>query len=225
MKKRRILLISCAVILLCMCIIAGMSYALFSDSRTIQNHLQAGNLSITLTRTNLEYCTLDDTTGRMTLKTNSNSLVLSGQNTGNVFGINDNTLLAPTSYFDAELKIKNGGNVAFSYSVTIHMNGASNPLAEQLIVKVYTIENGSETIVGEKKLSELAGGMSITAGHMDKNAEAQTFHVRVEFPDLENITNNLAQDKTADFDLIVTAVQDTAPTTTPATTTAASTAQ
>ena len=53
MNKRRAMLVSCAVILLCMAIIGGMTFALFTDRATISNHLQAGDLQITLKRTEL----------------------------------------------------------------------------------------------------------------------------------------------------------------------------
>ena len=49
-KRNRILLVSCAVILLCVSIIAGMTYALFSEAVTVKNHLQAADLDISLNR-------------------------------------------------------------------------------------------------------------------------------------------------------------------------------
>ena len=46
MRRKRALLISCSVILLCVSIIVGMTYALFTDSVSVNTHLQAGNLDI-----------------------------------------------------------------------------------------------------------------------------------------------------------------------------------
>ena len=51
--RKRTLLVSSAVIMLCMTIIVGMTWALFTDTQTVHNHLQAGDLKITLKRTEL----------------------------------------------------------------------------------------------------------------------------------------------------------------------------
>ena len=49
-SRKRTLLVSCAVILLCMTVIIGMTWALFTDTHTVKNHLKAGDLDITLER-------------------------------------------------------------------------------------------------------------------------------------------------------------------------------
>ena len=49
-NRKRALLVSASVILLCMTIIVGMTWALFTDTQKVTNHLQAGDLSITLKR-------------------------------------------------------------------------------------------------------------------------------------------------------------------------------
>ena len=54
-NKIKILFISYAVILLCTCFIVTGTYALFTDSAKVTNHLKAGNLDIKLERVNLEY--------------------------------------------------------------------------------------------------------------------------------------------------------------------------
>ena len=58
-NRKRVLVVSGAIILLCMMIIAGMTFALFTDSKRMSNHLRAGDLEVTLTRTYLEYSVLD----------------------------------------------------------------------------------------------------------------------------------------------------------------------
>lgn len=213
MKKKRVLLISCSVIMLCICIIAGMSYALFTDSVSVGNHLQAGNLNVTLTRTNLEYSVLN-AEGELAVKTVAEDLDLTTSSANNVFGIDSTDIrIVPGSYFDADLEIENAGNTAFNYSISIKLLGDSTDLAEQLKV-IVTHPNGTTT---EKMLSELAGGLSIDTGKMKVGDTAQTFSVRVEFvddgrPDTNpstTIVNNDAQGDSAVFDLIVTAVQAT----------------
>ena len=45
-RRKRVLILSGAVILLCMVIIIGMATALFTDYKSLKNHLKAGNLEM-----------------------------------------------------------------------------------------------------------------------------------------------------------------------------------
>lgn len=216
MKKKRVLLVSCSVILLCMSIIVGMTYALFTDSVSVKNHLKAGNLDITLTRTNLEYSVLNED-GELAVTEVTDDYNFTASTNENVFGIDAKDIrIVPGSYFDADMEIANNGNVAFTYSVGISLIGNSNALAEQLQVTV-THPDGTTTT---KKLSELAGGLSIATGKMKVTDATQSFSVKVDFindvvanADLANgetpMDNDLAQTQSAVFDLVVTAVQAT----------------
>ena len=56
---KKILAFSCVIIMLCTTVIVGASYALFNETISVGNHLQAGNLDADLTRTNLKYAVLD----------------------------------------------------------------------------------------------------------------------------------------------------------------------
>ena len=216
MKKKRVLLVSCSVILLCMSIIVGMTYALFTDSVSVNNHLKAGNLDITLTRTNLEYSVLNED-GELAVTEVTDDYNFTASTNENVFGIDAKDIrIVPGSYFDADMEIANNGNVAFTYSVGISLIGNSNALAEQLQVTV-THPDGTITT---KKLSELAGGLSISTGKMKVTDATQSFSVKIDFIDdvvananLANgetpMDNDLAQTQSAVFDLVVTAVQAT----------------
>lgn len=204
MKMKRVLILSCSIILLCVCIIAGMSYALFTDSVSVGNHLYAGNLKVTLTRTNLEYSVLN-ANGKLEVTTVEDDLNLTESTEDNVFGIDSTDIrIVPGSYFDAELEIANAGNTAFNYSIGIKMLGESTDLADQLKV-IVTHPDGTTT---EKRLSELTSGLSVAVGEMKVNDSHQSFGVRVEFIDNTDI-NNAAQNDSAVFDLIVTATQAT----------------
>lgn len=219
MKKKRALLVSCAVIVLCLCIIAGMSYALFSDRVSVGNHLQAGNLKVSLKRTNLEYCVLNSD-GVLETKTDTTSLDLTNKTGKNVFGLDsENIRIAPTSYFDATLEIANGGNTAFTYSVTVQLADAykNSELAKQLKVTVY---NAKGDVVKSEMLDKLDSATIPVGATITVNGEKQTFRVRVEFVNdvdynkelpagEDRMNNNAAQDGVAAFDLVVSAVQST----------------
>lgn len=203
-NRKRTLLVSGAIILLCMTIIVGVTVALFTDSKTIRNHLQAGDLKATLTRTYLEYNTLD-AVGRLEVQKVEGEFDFSNASTNNVFGVDSsNLLLIPGSYFKADMKIANTGNVAFTYNIGIQLIGKSNALAEQLQVTV-THPDGTTTT---KMLSELTQGITIDSGELLKGGAAQNFTVEIRFVD-KSTENNAAQDQQAEFDLVVTAVQST----------------
>lgn len=219
MKKKKVLLVSCSVIMLCICIIAGMSYALFTDSVSVGNHLKAGTLDVKLTRTDLEYCVLNSV-GELEVISTAHDLDLTTSTDTNVFGIDSTDIrIVPGSYFDADLKITNNGDTAFRYSISIKMLGDSNALAEQLKVTV-THPDGTTTV---KMLSEIVNGLEIDTGKMKVGDREQRFSVRVDFVDDvdyndalpteatedDRMDNDEAQTQTAVFDLIVTAVQAT----------------
>lgn len=203
MKKKRVLLVSCSVILVCMSIIVGMTYALFTDNVVVENHLKAGNLDVTLKRTSLEYVVLDDD-GLLKVTTVNDELDFTERTEDNVFGIDSTDVrIVPGSYFEATLEVGNNGSTAFDYNVEIKLEGESNSLAEQLKV-IVTHNDGSTT---EKMLSEIADGLSISAGSMKSSDNAQSFKVKVEFIDVAY--NNDAQDLSCVFDLVVSATQAT----------------
>lgn len=200
-NKKRVLLTSVSIIVLCLCAIVGMTYALFTDSVSVKNHLKAGNLDVSLVRTDLEYCVLNDE-GYLEVLTNSTEVDFTSTTSENIFGIDSaDCKVAPGSYFNAELELRNNGNVAFTYNVTIKLIEGNNELAEQLEVTL-THADGSTSV---KKLSELASGLVIEVGEMSNSDDKQVFSIKVEF--IDDINNNLAKNQTVVFDLIVTAVQ------------------
>lgn len=224
-KKVKVFLYSSILFLLITCMVAGISYALFTDEVKVENHLvKSGNLDIALKRTALEYTQLDSD-GYLQTGTNNNVVDFTETNLGdqNIFDLNDNNnTVVPGSYFTAKLVLENRGNVAFDYTVEIKMltedGEAANALASQLKVTI-TDEQGN--VVGEPKmLSELNDTQScvVNQGHMKGSETSHTFNVKVEFVDVAE--NNDAKSQEAAFDLIVSAVQATTPAaTTPAETT------
>lgn len=198
---KKILALSCVIIMLCTTIIVGASYALFNETISVGNHLQAGNLDATLTRTNLKYAVLD-TDGVLRTYEDGDDADFTGITTKNIFGLSGESKIVPGSYFEAEMNLANKGTVAFDYAIEIKLLGEDNDLADQLQVTVVTA-NGTETL----KLADIDGKLVVSEGRMPMNQNL-TFTVRVEFIDGQN--NNAAQNQTCAFDLVVTAVQATA---------------
>lgn len=215
--RRRDILVSCSIILLCLAIVVGVSYALFTDSVSVQNHLQAGTLDIDLYRTNLKCSVLDTRDGYFNEVTDDSTVKFTDSTDKNMFGIDTQTAkIAPGSYFEAELKLENSGNVAFTYGVKLVMlNDSANDydLEDQLMVTVTQDRNGNGTIEASEKtyapLSSFIGDSPYVFGEMAADDAAQSFTVRVDFRNLANAENNKAQTETAAFDLVVVATQKT----------------
>ncbi|MBQ7365576.1 MAG: hypothetical protein IJW46_08260, partial [Clostridia bacterium] len=182
--RKRVMLVSCAVILLCFCVIAGSTYAIFTDSVKSVNHLEAGKLDLTLVRTKLVTRTLD-ADGYLQTKTDNSSISFTDANAANLFGITESTIIIPFSYIEATMVIGNAGNVAFGYGIYIHsLDEVPNELANQISVTV-THPDGSTT---KKWLSELTKDNSLTIvdkKEMGVNDPEITFTVRIEFENLD----------------------------------------
>lgn len=197
-KRKRILLISGAVILLCLTIIIGMSYALFSDTERVTNHLQAGNLNITLERTKLVSRYLTDQ-GFLDTKSNNTLKDFTDNKNENVFDITDSTLIVPGCEYIADLRITNNSKTAFSYWVEVVYKGEKDiDLASQIEVTI---------IRDNKVIGTLDKGLTSATINILAVGEYDDFTVGIKFKDLA--TNNSAMDDSLDFDLVVHAIQET----------------
>lgn len=214
MKMKRILFVSCAIILLCMCIIIGSTYALFTDKLSVGNHLEAGYLNITLQRTYLEYKILNEK-GLLEKTVNDEVFDFTDNTTRNIFGLEDTDIkIAPGSYFEAKLRVLNDNskdavnfsNVAFNYSVEIVLVKGSEAFVNQMQVTV-TDHNGKSTTM---RLSEIINGNKFEVGTVLAGEAGQEFVVKVEFLDDLDYTemdNDLVKGEELIFDLVVSAVQ------------------
>ena len=210
-SRTRTLLVSSVVILLAMVVVVGVTWALFTDTQNVSNHLQAGDLSITLTRTELTKTTLNADGYLVELPTDTTVVNFSNPTDANVFGIGENEKIVPGSKFVAKMDIANNGDVAFGYWIEIvctdKASGAN--LAKQLKV---TVNTGSDTsaFVNDGLTVKGENGYVGELGIGDTAA----FTVTVEFLDsfvaengIEN--NDLAKGENLAFDLVVHAVQAT----------------
>lgn len=210
-KKLRTLLMCTLSIMLCMATVVVGTYALFTDKVTLNNHLQAGTLEISLVRTKL---TKTELTADGYLKTNTDTETTDFSSTNttneNVFGITDGTLVVPGSSYQADLKLTNGGSVAFTYLVELNIiEGGSTALADQLIITA----GKSEATATPKKLSDVANGLIFDGELAAPTPETNTavnFFVKVEFVnDTETDANNKAKNGEVKFDIVVSAFQKT----------------
>lgn len=207
----RALLASGAIILLCLTIIIGSTWALFTDTQTVKNHLKAGDLSITLERTNLVKTTLDEEGYLFTTEPYEKRVDFSDPSSENVFGLGSEELIVPGSKFVATMQISNYSDVAFGYWIEIVCDDAA-ALADQIKATVTIGDENFSAVIG-KNILKVTGNDSPYIGELAIDEWAD-FVVTVEFLDSHNGNHGLAfgsndgaQGQSIDFDLIVHAVQ------------------
>ena len=210
-NRKRALLVSASVILLCMTIIVGMTWALFTDTQKVTNHLQAGDLSITLKRTELTKTTLNAQGKLVTSDPDTTTKNFSNPTDENVFGIVEGEKIVPGTKYVAKMQVENHSDVAFGYWLEIVCTDKTNgaDLAKQLKVTVNTGADASASVNDGLTV----GSSSNYVGELIIGATAE-FTVTVEFLDSfvaeNNIDHNdLAQGENLSFDLVVHAVQAT----------------
>ena len=237
-KKQRAILLSVVTLMLCLALVAGGTYALFTAEARFTNHLQAGELKVKLERTKLKSFELDPNTGYMMNVENTETVDFTNATAANVFGVTGNALIAPCSEYTATMRITNNGSVAFGYWLQIIFKDGENgdpitqaqldamDLDEQIEVKLndqsiilsdgLTIrgENGGD-YVGQLAKAATDDGAGNLSHNLPSSAE---FTISIKFlDDRTNSTigkNNDAMNESLWFDLIIHAVQipDTAPT-------------
>ena len=217
-SRKRSLIVSGAVVLLCLTVIVGMTFALFTDTQKVTNHLQAGDLKITLKRIELLKTTLDgngylytpdkpDTTVKnFTNPTDENVFNIEYDADGNAV-----EKFVPGSEYSAKMLIENNSDVAFGYWIEIVCTDGTEKedLASQ--VKVY-VNGEDETIANNLKVGDDKNFVGVV-----ETGKSETFTVTVKFVDESysykdgklTSKNDSAKGDDLKFDLIVYAIQQT----------------
>lgn len=208
-RKTLTLTLSVLVIVICLSLISMGTYALFSDTVSIEHHLQAGNLNVQLERTYLESKVLGSD-GYFDTVTNDQTINFTSSTTknANIFDLTSSTLVAPGSSYEATLKLTNKGSVAFGYWVEIDFkDSVASDLAKQMKLYVTTYdEDGNEVVTSVYLENGLSVGSDSACISSIAVGGSAVFKVKIVFEDLS--INNDAQNDEAKFDLIVNAVQD-----------------
>ena len=212
MKKFRTLFVASATILMSFAIVAGGTFALFTEEHKITNHMQAGTLQIDLTRTRLRSTVLDSR-GELVVKEDPAAVPFSGENYDsekhpNLFDIDDSVYLVPSCWYEATLMITNNSNIRFTSSVDIIFDdpASKNALADQLILTVMEVDG---TVKDSRILSEVPEGGLPLPSFDTVSSVSFSFVVKIEFKNMDAQDNNKAQGKNVYFDLVVKATQAT----------------
>ena len=146
-RRNRSVLLSVLVLVLCLALIAGGSYALFTDEITLDQHLQAGTLKATLIRTELVTKELDD---KGFLVSNENDpdkrrINFTEATTENAFGIESTDKIVPGSKYVAKFELSNTGDTAFGYWIEIGCTDKEDGenLAKQVKITVNNDKNSA----------------------------------------------------------------------------------
>ena len=218
-NKKTTLVISLLAIVACVAIISGATFALFSETATVKNHLQTADFDAQLMRTELTYTQLDSN-GRLVKYVVDDDKDFTEATSEGIFGeAVEDLKIVPGSYFEADLELTNAGEVAFDYVIALELKGISNALAEQILVTVTYADGDDDTpnTVVERRLNTCAPDANGDAFIIsDKNMTAaegqiEAFTVKIEFLDLDEEINNLAKGQSVEFDITVKAVQETVP--------------
>lgn len=200
-NRKRALIVSGSVILLCLTVVIGMTSALFTDVESVGTHLRAGDLDITLTRTKLTSTYLDDS-GYLATYTDTIEKDFTGKTDENIFAANG-AIIVPQSKYIAEMKVENNSDVAFAYWIEIIYTGEANvDLANQIQVTVDTAE--SKLLNEGLKIGSESNPVAIVPV-----GQSHEFTATAEFLNLTSAVNNTAQGDDVTFDIVIHAVQYT----------------
>lgn len=198
-NKARTLMVASVMIMLCVGMAIGGTYALFTDKVEVENHLVAGNLNITLERTKLVKNTLNNN-GYLQKTEVTTVKDFSNDTNSNVFDIGSNEFLVPASYYEATMRVSNNSSIAFEYDIVIRLTSASNKLAEQMIVYIDGVKKGTlSEFTASSQLANIGSG-TVVPGN------SREFIVKIEFA---SNSGNITQGQSVKFDLAVEATQKT----------------
>ena len=226
LKRNRLLLLSSSVVLLCLDIVVGATFALFTETSTVKHHLQAGNLTASLVRHSYTYTILGEDGVMKTVDSKDVAadnkdvdVDFSKANTSNFFGFdNSKTIkMVPGCTFNAVFTIANKGSTAFTYDfdfVKTDGKTISDIFAKQLNAEVVAIKaDGTKVTVASGTVYEFVNDGAKVYGPasdeylvVDANSSTK-FSVTVTF--VPSGSNNDAENGNVWFDFVVNATQYT----------------
>ena len=212
------IIVAAVTIAICIGIVVACTYAIFTDKAVLQSHLEAGELDLKLERVLLSKRALNNAGELVDFEDDKRKIDFTEPTAENILGLDEGNIIVPGSHMSADLKLSNGGNVAFDYEVKLVVlgddRGALNHLAEQLVF--YYVCDGVRV---EKTLAEIySSGLVIAKGSMSTADSAKNFTVGLIFVDYDagenpdeilGETNNKAQAQKIKFDIMIDAVQRT----------------
>ncbi len=195
--KKKVLLSSIAMIAICLSLIAGSTFALFTTSTKVNIAVTAGALDVeaTVQETTMKMRSLGDTQDNFarTSFANGGTAVLEDS----VLKINKMT---PGDAVCFEVKVKNTGNVAVQYNVKWKSEGVEEEEKDLFdALKITVVNDEGEAFDGENSYDALGAPGAET-----------TFKVIVEFVNHDAETDNPYKGAIANINFVVETVQQNA---------------
>ncbi len=200
MKKRTKIIFLCLIILMLSSIIlVGITYSVYLQNKKIINHLQAGELNISLQRIKLEYKSLNEK-GYLEDNIDETIVDFTKGNKENIFG--SKFIIVPGSKYSSTMLLSSlNSTVAFNYYIEIKTKEDLPSLASQIIITY--IEDNKEIKFNMNENNNF-GSIDNPLGIVEVGNN-KTFIMQIEFIDQDN--NNLSMKNIFDFDIIVHAIQ------------------
>lgn len=222
--QKKAVLASVLIALVCVTVLVAASVALFSQSATVDTYLNAGELKISLVRTDLKGRFADKNGVLSAEKTFTEDVDLTdAEATGNSafkFGNEQSPVFnVPGVWEEAWLKLTNLGNVAFDYSLTFIYGEESAPvsgtpeynLANKLLVTV-SLPDG--TPIKSGTLAQTVQDGKLELGTITATNAHATIRVKVELPyeadSVDDGTGDTVMNANLKFGFVITATQHVA---------------
>mgnify|MGYP000759577303 CR=1 FL=1 len=212
--RTKAIIIAAVTALLSAGLLVAATFALFSDSVKVVNHLEAGTLDVSLYKIS-ETSLIADEHGVIpaapVTKDYADAPIDLEDSEASVFALGN---CVPGIWQEVTLRIVNNGSVAFDYSVAIvvtsEIEGKTELLAEQLMV---TVSNASgQEVVQPFSLAVAQERGAIALGSLIEANSSAEFKIKIALPANEGSLDSGAEGATImgariDFDLSVKAQQ------------------
>lgn len=151
-----------------------------------------GELDISLMRERLETLTYDK--DGLPVRGKNEALTDFSKSNKNIFGIDENIIIAPECYFKAEMAIANKKPYAFEYWIEIIPENGESLLVDQLEL---TVEIDGETVIRRT----LQSGLETEVFPKVNSGKTGRFTVKLEYLSLQD--NDKTKNTTLTFDMVV----------------------
>lgn len=192
--KKKILVSSIAVIALCLCLIAGSTFALFTTSTKVNIAVTAGELDVeaTILETTMAMRSLGDTEGKYDRNAFANGGSAALENS--VLKIANMT---PGDAVCFEVKVKNTGDIAVQYNVKWESQGVGANQTDLFdALKITVVSDDGNSFDGANTYDALGAPGAET-----------TFRVFVEFVNHDSDVDNKYKGAVANINFVVETVQ------------------
>ena len=207
MNKRNVIVSAALTIALCVCLIAGSTYAIFTSTDTVNIAAQSATVNITAALDATSLKTGTELSG-YTQTASSGVAVFENGGTAKVDATGDNlelTYMTPGDIVDVNVKVDNTSNVKTKYRVTFTMTGELSAALASSVTAGGSTYAAAVSAAGSDYVAKTAWI------ELDAN-EDPVFALQIKFPNNDNdgSVDNAFQNKACNVVVTIEAVQGNA---------------